>query len=114
MFCSALTRFYPGNQPTKEAGTSNGSGFFLFVLADSSRRRQQFIGPWSNTDVFRKVFPAHRSGAIDEELRRSGDIRSVRTSAYVQQLVSSNHLSFWVGEKWEGVAPFATEILRNI
>jgi hypothetical protein len=98
-----------------QAGTSNGSGFFSPCRSsDGPRRGQQLIRPRPHANVFCEVFPPNRSRAINQELRRTGNVRSVRTSAWVQQLVPPNDISLWIRKKWEGVATFLTEILRHV
>jgi hypothetical protein len=31
----------------------------------------------------------------------------------MEEFVTPNHLSLWIGKKWECVAPFVAEIFRN-
>jgi hypothetical protein len=83
-------------------------------LSDGARNGQQLICPRPHSDIFGEIFPAHSSRAVNQELSRAGDICSIRTSPWMQQFVTLNHLSLRIREKWECVAPFAPEILRNV
>jgi len=82
-------------------------------LSDGVRRCQQLVCSRPHSDIFGEIFPAHRSRAIDQELRWAGDICSSGTSAWMQQLVTPNHVGLRVRKKWERVAPFVAEIFRN-
>ena len=88
--------------------------FFCPELWNGSSRSQQFVRSWPHADIFGEVFPKHRSQAIDQKLRRAGNIGSIGTAAGMQQFVMSNYFSLRIGEKYEGVASFAAKIFRYL
>jgi len=77
------------------------------------RSGQQLVCPRPHSDIFGEIFPAHSSRAINQELGRPRDVGSLRTSTWMKELVTPNHLGLRIGKKEERVAPFAPEISRN-
>jgi hypothetical protein len=65
---------------------------------------QHLIGARSHANVFGKVVPANGLRSIDQELGRTRNVVSLRTSADMQQMVLSDHTGVRIGKNRECVA----------
>src|SRR5215510_16343220 len=54
--------------------------------------------------VFGQVDPTNRTTGIDQELGWSGDVASVLTCSFMDQIILPNHLGVWIRKQREGVA----------
>ena len=69
---------------------------------------QDLIGPGAHGDRIGEEYPADNARRIDEEFRRTGDIRVTGPSTGVQQVVAANGFEFGIAEECEGKAQLAT------
>lgn len=65
-------------------------------------------------DVFGEIHPADCPGGINEKLCRARNIRSFRSCAAMQQIVTPNHFCLGIGQKCIGVAKFLFLATINI
>jgi hypothetical protein len=56
--------------------------------------------------VLRQIGPANYSRRIDQELRRTRDIGALRPCATMQEIVTSNHFRFRIGQECVGETQF--------
>jgi hypothetical protein len=76
-------------------------------------RRQQFLRPRPHLQILRQLAPAYDAVAIDEELRRTGDVVSSLAGALVQDAVTADDGRVLVGEERVGVADLAAPVARD-
>jgi hypothetical protein len=81
-------------------------------LRQRPRRFQHLFRSCADAEVAGEIAPADGAGAVDEELGGAGDVASVFAGALVQDAVARDRLRVRIGEQWEGVAGFLTQIAR--
>lgn len=86
---------------------------FECFLAQCFARLQNLFRPSADPVVLGKVYPAHYSRRVYNELRWSRDVLPIDAGACVNQIVTSNRLCPGIRKKRERVTSFLPEILRN-
>ena len=76
------------------------------------RRFQNLLRTCSNQVVLRQVHPTNRTGGINQEFSRPGNVLSVYTCARVNQIVLPDYLGFRIREKGERIAGLLAKVAR--
>lgn len=77
------------------------------------RCRQHLSGASAHSDVLSKVCPAHRTGPVYQEFRRTRNVMSIRPALRVQHVITTNSFGVGVRKQSECISGFAREIQRN-
>ena len=75
---------------------------------------QHLVGARADANVLCEVGPPHRARGVHQELGRPGDVVSLRSGAYVDQVVTTYHFAGWIGENREGITSLFAEIARDL
>jgi hypothetical protein len=64
---------------------------------------QYFFRSRTDTDIICQIHPAHRARGIDQKFGGPRDVGAVRTRSGMEQIVTTDHLRFCIGQKWKRV-----------
>ena len=69
---------------------------------------------WPSADpvVLRQVYPADDPGRVHQKLGRPRDVLALTAGAGVHQVIATNHLGLWVGQKRVGVSSLLGQVAR--
>src|SRR5215813_12337076 len=85
-----------------------------FLLAEFSCCRQHLVSFSAYPDIFSEVGPANNAGRVHQELRRARNITARRAAALMQEIVTANYVSVWIGEDRKGVTGLGCKVPRNL
>jgi len=83
-------------------------------MRNVTRGGQHLVRAGANAYVFSEVDPANHAGGIHQELCRTRNIAAFRAGGLVQQIVTANHLCFFVGKKWKSVMRLCRQAPRGL
>jgi hypothetical protein len=61
-------------------------------LLDVAGGSEHLFGAGTYADVFGEILPAHDAGAVDEELRWTGDVLAIGSCCDMQQIVTADYV----------------------
>jgi len=76
--------------------------------------RQHLVGARSHANVLCEIDPTHHPRGVHQELCRAGDVVPLRSDTHMEQVITTDHFSFWIGKNREGVTGLLAEISRDL
>ena len=80
------------------------------LLAQLARALEHLVRACAHTVILGEVAPADGAGAVDQELRRAGDVRSLDAGAFVEEVVLPDDDCVAVGEDRERVSRLTRQL----
>lgn len=81
---------------------------------DVARGGEHLLGARAYADVLGEILPTNNAGAVEKELRGTGNVVAVGTRGGMKQIVTADHVEIGIGQKREAEAGFAAQARGDI